>query len=35
MTAEEQTLLNALKAKLGAELGQVAYDKIMELKTKK
>lgn len=29
---ENQTLLEALVAKLGAEKGQIAYDKIMAIK---
>jgi hypothetical protein len=32
---ENQVLLEALVAKLGAEVGQVAYDKIMSIKGKK
>jgi hypothetical protein len=32
---ENQALLDALVAKLGAVVGQAAYDKIMAIKTKK
>lgn len=31
---KDKALLDALKAKLGAEIGQAAYDKIMAIKNK-
>lgn len=31
---EDKVLLDALKAKLGAEIGQATYDKIMAIKNK-